>query len=419
MTQIAISAVRKERFEFQNDAGERLAGLLERPEGSIAAVALFAHCFTCSKDIAAASRISRALATNGIAVLRFDFTGLGHSDGEFANTNFSSNVEDLRCAADALREQLDPPQLLVGHSLGGAAVLAVAGDIPEVKAVATIGAPSDPSHVAHLLKDNRAQIETEGQAEVALAGRTFTIKRQFLTDIESHRLAERIRSMRKALLIMHSPVDEIVAIDNASEIFLAARHPKSFISLDKADHLLTKRADSEYVAATIGAWARRYLLGSDSDDQVASPRPRVDQGELLVVEQDGKFAQDVYTGKHHFRADEPSTYGGKDSGPSPYEFLLAALGTCTAMTVRMYATRKKLDLARVSVRLKHDRIHAHDCEHCETREGRIDRIERSLELSGDISDDQRNDLLRIADRCPVHRTLLSEIDIQTRLDKPD
>ncbi len=260
MNQVAVSEVRKERFEFQNDAGERLAGLLERPEGDIAAYAVFAHCFTCSKDIAAASRISRALAAHGIAVLRFDFTGLGHSDGEFANTNFSTNVADLRSAAQAVHEQLGAPGLLIGHSLGGAAVLAVAGDIPETQAVVTIGAPSSPAHVARLLKDKQAEIEAEGEAEVNLAGRTFTIKRQFLRDIDSQRLAERIRTMHKALLIMHSPVDEIVAIDNASEIFLAARHPKSFISLDKADHLLTRRADSEYVAVTIAAWVRRYLL---------------------------------------------------------------------------------------------------------------------------------------------------------------
>ncbi len=417
MNQDAVSGSRRERFEFQNDAGERLAGLLERPEGNIAAYALFAHCFTCSKDIAAASRISRALTAHGIAVLRFDFTGLGHSEGEFANTNFSTNVADLHSAAEAVRERLGPPGLLIGHSLGGAAVLAVAGDIPETQAVVTIGAPSDPAHVAHLLKDKQTEIEAEGEAEVELAGRTFTIKRQFLRDIQSQRLAERIRTMRKPLLIMHSPVDEIVGIDNASEIFLAARHPKSFISLDKADHLLTRRADSQYVAVTIGAWARRYLL--EAEGTAASSRPRVPRGEILVQEHDARFAQDVYTDKHSLRADEPSSYGGKDGGPSPYELLLAALGTCTAMTVRMYATRKKLNLARVAVRLKHDRIHAEDCEHCETREGRMDRIERSLELVGDLSDDQRDDVLRIADRCPVHRTLKSEIDIQTRLGPPD
>ncbi len=417
MNQVAVSEIRRERFEFQNDAGERLAGLLERPEGNIAAYALFAHCFTCSKDIAAASRISRALTAHGIAVLRFDFTGLGHSEGEFANTNFSTNVADLRSAAEAVREQLGAPGLLIGHSLGGAAVLAVAGDIPEARAVVTIGAPSDPAHIAHLLKDNQAEIESEGEAEVNLAGRTFTIKRQFLHDIESQRLAERIRTMRKALLIMHSPVDEIVAIDNASEIFLAARHPKSFISLDDADHLLTRRADSQYVAVTIGAWARRYLL--DGESEAPPSRPRVADGELLVQERDAKFAQDVYTDRHHLRADEPLRYGGKDSGPSPYELLLAALGTCTAMTVRMYAAHKKIPLAHVAVRLKHGKIHADDCEHCETREGRIDRIERNIELAGDLSDEQRSHILRIADRCPVHRTLHSEIDIQTRLNEPD
>jgi putative redox protein len=387
MNQVAVSQVTKERFEFRNDSGEQLAGLLERPDGEIASYALFAHCFTCSKDIAAASRISRALASRGIAVLRFDFTGLGHSEGEFANTNFSTNVADLRRAAEAVREKLGAPELLIGHSLGGAAVLAVAGEIPDARAVVTIGAPSDPAHVAHLLKDKHVEIEAEGEAEVDLAGRSFKIKRQFLR------------------------------IDNAAEIFLAARHPKSFVSLDKADHLLTRRADSEYVATAIGAWASRYLL--DADEVATPPRPRVAPGELLVQERDAKFAQDVYTEKHHLRADEPASYGGKDSGPTPYELLLAAFGTCTAMTVRMYATRKSLNLTRVGVRLKHDKIHAEDCEHCETREGRIDRIERSLELAGDLTADERGDLLRIADRCPVHRTLNSEIDIQTRLDESD
>jgi len=403
MNQVAKSEVRKERFEFRNGEGELLAGLLERPDGAIGACALFAHCFTCSKDIAAASRISRALAGQGVAVLRFDFTGLGNSEGDFANTNFSTNVADLRSAAEAMGEQLGGPDLLIGHSLGGAAVLAVAGDIVAAKAVVTIGAPSEPAHVARLLKDKQSEIETEGEAEVLLAGRTFTIKRHFLRDIESQQLGERIRNMRKALLIMHSPVDEIVAIDNASAIFSAALHPKSFISLDKADHLLTRRADSEYVATAIGAWASRYVLASVGTS--TSSRPRVADGEVLVREHDAKFAQDVYTDRHYLRADEPTNYGGQDSGASPYELLLAALGTCTSMTIRMYAARKKIDLARVAVRLKHDKIHAVDCEHCETREGRVDRIERSLELDGQLSDEVRNDLLRIADRCPVHRTL--------------
>lgn len=417
MNQVSISRARKERFEFPNDAGEKLVGLLERPAGDIAACAVFAHCFTCSKDIAAAARISRALSEQGIAVLRFDFTGLGHSEGEFANTNFSTNVADLLSAANAVRERLGPPELLIGHSLGGAAVLAVAADVHDASAVVTIGAPGDPAHVAHLFKNKRDEIEAEGEAEVTLAGRTFTIKRQFLRDIEVHRLAERIRSMRKALLVMHSPIDAIVGVDNAAAIFEAALHPKSFVSLDSADHLLTRRADSEYVATIIGAWARRYLLGAD--ESATPPRPQVAAGGLVVRERDGRFAQDIHTDRHSLRADEPESHGGSDSGPTPYELLLAALGTCTAMTLRMYATRKRLDLARVSVRLRHDKIHAEDCEHCETRDGRVDRIERSLELEGDLSEEQRDDLLRIADRCPVHRTLTSEIDIQTRLGASD
>lgn len=417
MNQVAFSEVRKERFEFENPAGQKLAGLLERPEGEVAAFALFAHCFTCSKDIAAASRIARALASSGIAVLRFDFTGLGHSEGEFANTNFSSNVADLVSAAAALRKRHEAPRLLIGHSLGGAAVLAVAGDIPEAKAVVTIGAPGDPAHVAHLLKEKREEIESEGEARVELAGRTFTIKRQFLDDIAAQRLAERIGAMHKALLVMHSPIDEIVGIDNAAEIFLAAKHPKSFISLDKADHLLTRRADSEYVATTIAAWARRYIL--DAEDPATMPRPEVPDGELLVVERDGKFAQDIYTDRHTLRADEPTRLGGADSGPSPYELLLAALGSCTAMTLRMYAGHKRIPLERITVRLRHGKIHAQDCASCETQDGKIDRIERDIALLGELSEEQRAGLLRIADRCPVHRTLDSEIDVQTRLQTPD
>ncbi len=413
MNSLTSTDVTREKLTFENREGAKLAALLERPSTKPAAYALFAHCFTCSKDIAAASRISRALAAHGIAVLRFDFTGLGNSEGDFANTNFSSNVSDLVCAADQLKKQYEAPSLLVGHSLGGAAVLAAASEIKEAKAVVTIGAPADPAHVSHLFESSRAEIESQGSAVVNLAGRKFEIKKQFLDDIASQSLKDRIKKLRKALLIFHSPVDDIVGIDNASAIFQAALHPKSFISLDKADHLLSKRVDSEYVAATISAWAGRYVLAEESAN--AEERPKVADGEVLVREDDRAFAQDIFTDQHHLRADEPASYGGTDSGPSPYEYLLAGLGACTAMTVRMYAKHKSLALERVSVRLRNDKIHAKDCEECETREGRIDRIEREIKLDGDLTDEQRKRLMEIADRCPVHRTLHSEIDIQSKM----
>lgn len=413
MNSLTLTEVAREKLAFKNREGETLAALLERPSSKPAAYALFAHCFTCSKDIAAASRISRALAAHGIAVMRFDFTGLGNSEGDFANTNFSSNVSDLICAADHLRNKYEAPSLLVGHSLGGAAVLAAAGEIKEAKAVVTIGAPADPAHVSHLFESSRTEIESKGSAVVNLAGRQFEIKKQFLEDIAAQPLQDRIRRLRKALLIFHSPVDDIVGIDNASAIFQAALHPKSFISLNKADHLLSQKVDSEYVAATISAWAGRYVLAGKVDDPGA--RPKLEDGEVLVREDDRAFAQDVFTDRHHLRADEPASYGGTDSGPSPYEYLLAGLGACTAMTVRMYAKQKSFSLDRVSVKLRHDKIHAADCADCETREGRIDRIERDIKLEGDLSDDQRRRLMEIADRCPVHRTLHSEIDIQSRM----
>jgi len=408
------AALRRERLEFANAGGARLAGLLESPPSAPLAYALFAHCFTCSKDVAAASRISRALAARGIATVRFDFTGLGNSEGDFANTDFSSNVQDLLAAVAHLRETREAPKLLVGHSLGGAAVLAAAADVAEATAVVTIGAPADPAHVAHLFDAERETIEREGEARVTLAGRSFTIRRQFLDDVRGQRLGARIRAMRKALLVFHSPGDEIVGVDNAAAIFEAALHPKSFVSLDRADHLLSRAADSEYVAATIAAWASRYVTGEPA---AAAPRPAVAEGEVLVRERDHRFTQDVLTAHHELRADEPRGAGGADRGPSPYELLLAALGTCTAMTLRMYADRKAIPLAHVEVRLAHDRIHAEDCAGCETREGRVERIRRTVHLEGEaLGREDRERLLAIADRCPVHRTLGSEIRIETSAD---
>jgi uncharacterized OsmC-like protein/alpha/beta superfamily hydrolase len=404
--------VSSRKVTFTGALGEPLAARLDAPPGEPRAFALFAHCFTCSKDIFAASRIASALAERGIAVLRFDFTGLGASGGDFANTNFSSNVGDLVAAADWLRQNHAAPSLLIGHSLGGAAVLAAAPRIAEARAVATIGAPADPEHVAHHFAPVRDEIEAEGEAEVSLAGRTFRIKKQFLDDIAETKLTDAIGHMRKALIVFHGPRDEIVGIDNASKIFLAAKHPKSFISLDDADHLLTRHEDAIYVADVLAAWASRYL-----DEPAAAADDRtLEHGEVLVEEtRQGKFTNKVTAGAHTIIVDEPASVGGLDTGMNPYDLLLAALGGCTSITLRMYAERKGLPLDKVAVRLTHKKIHASDCDDCETKEGKIDLIDRELEIVGDLDEAQRQRLLEIADKCPVHRTLHSENKIVTHL----
>jgi putative redox protein len=399
-----------ERFDFFNGSGQRLAGLLDKPAGEARAYALFAHCFTCGKDVHAAKRIAEALTALGIGVLRFDFTGLGSSEGEFANTTFSSNVTDLVAAADELRKSKRAPAILIGHSLGGAAVLAAAAQVPEARAVVTIAAPSDPVHVAGLFKDRLAEIEARGEIEVTLAGRPFRIRRAFLDDVAEQQLSGRIAALGKALLIFHSPTDDIVGIDNAGRIFAAARHPKSFISLAGADHLLSRKSDAAYVANVIAAWGERYLdmLPQEMADGAG------EAGLVTVREtRQGRLQQEIEAGAHRFLADEPVAVGGDDSGPNPYDLLLAALGACTAMTLHLYAERKALPLDRAIVRLRHGRIHAADCESCETKEGMIDRIERGIVLEGTLDAQQRARLLEIADKCPVHRTLTSEVDIRT------
>lgn len=396
-----------DRIEFPGGSGDLLAAKLDRPPGRPRAWALFAHCFTCSKDFVASRRLAQALAERGIGVLRFDFTGLGSSAGDFANTNFSSSVEDLVRAAEWLRRNHEAPRILVGHSLGGAAVLAAAGRIPEAVAVATIGAPADPEHVAGMLAEQRDEIEARGEAEVLLAGRSFRIRKQFLDDLAASKL-EDLADLNKALLVMHSPVDNVVGIENASRIFLAARHPKSFISLDGADHLLTRPADAAWTADLVAAWAARFLPAEPEAE-----RPE-DDGEVLVQETgEGTYANVVRVGPHVLAADEPPSVGGNDTGPSPYGYLLASLGSCTSMTVRMYANRKGWPLERVGVRLRHEKIHARDCEACETETGKIDRIEREITLEGALDAEQRQRLLEIADRCPVHRTLHSEVAVET------
>lgn len=398
--------MRSQKIEFTGSQGEKLAARLELPDGDIWTYALFAHCFTCGKDVVAASRISRALTEFGIAVLRFDFTGLGGSAGDFANTNFSSNIDDLVLAADHLRAKSSAPTVLIGHSLGGAAVIAAAHRIPEVRAVATIGALADPAHVLHLIGDSHAEIADKGEADVVLAGRKFCIRKQFLDDIAEQPQAQRIRNLKAALLVMHSPTDEYVGIENARRIFDAAHHPKSFIALDGANHLLTTREDADYVANVLATWVTRYAVKTDQPEE----------GRVVVAENgDGPFGQRVTVGHHVLTADEPAPVGN-DSGPTPYDLLLAALGACTSMTLRMYADRKQWPLKQVSVHLHHSRIHAEDCADCETKTGMLDRIDRRIHIEGDLSPEQRQRLLEIADKCPVHRTLHSEIEIRTTAD---
>jgi len=400
-----------ERFEFVGGGGQPLSGRIHMPAVEPIACAVFAHCFTCSKESRAAVHISAALAEKGIATLRFDFTGLGESEGEFGGTTFSHNVNDIVAAAAALREAYGAPALLVGHSLGGSGVLAAAGQIPEAVGVATIGAPFDPKHVARLFDASLEEIETSGQADVDLGGRQFTIRKSFLEDLQKHCNAERIGSLEKALVVFHSPQDNVVGIDNARLIYQAARHPKSFVSLDGADHLLGRRSDSRYVADVLAAWASRYLPEQPPED-VPEDTP---EGEVIVEGKTTGFLQRIQARHLTFSADEPLDKGGTNLGPNPYELLLAGLGACTSMTLKMYAGRKEWPLDAVRVTLRHDRVHAQDCEDCEKETGMIDVIDKKLELEGDLSDEQRDRLLDISARCPVHRTLLNEIKIRSEL----
>ncbi|MFW2388911.1 MAG: alpha/beta fold hydrolase [Polyangiales bacterium] len=360
-----------ERFEFTGKRGQRLSGRIHLPAVEPVAWAVFVHCFTCSKDSRAARWVSAALAEQGIATLRFDFTGLGESDGTFDGAAFSGDVDDIVSAADALRNAGRAPALLVGHSRGGTAALAAAAEIPEVVGIATIGSPFDAEKVS----------------------------------------AERIGSLRKALLVFHSPQDQVVGIDDARLIFQAARHPKSFISLDGADHLLGRGSDAKYVAQVLASWAGRYL-----PEQQAPEIPEDAPEGLVVVE--GKttgFLQRIQARNLVFASDEPLDQGGTNLGPSPYELLLAGLGACTSMTLKLYAGRKEWPLEGVRVTLRHDRVHATDCEDCEKDTGMIDLIEKKLELEGELSEKQRERLLAISARCPVHRTLLNEIKIRSEL----
>ncbi|MCG7521309.1 bifunctional alpha/beta hydrolase/OsmC family protein [Ruegeria sp. Ofav3-42] len=399
-----------ERITFAGHDGNQLAARLDLPDGPVLATALFAHCFTCSKDIPAARRIAARLAAMGIAVLRFDFTGLGHSGGEFANTTFTSNVEDLIAASHYLAGRNMAPALLIGHSLGGAAVLRARSGIPSVKAVVTLGAPADPGHVAHHFEDALPEITREGAADVMLGGRPFRIGKAFVDDISETALLPAVADLKAALLVLHAPRDETVSIDNASTIFLAAKHPKSFVTLDDADHLITRAADAEYAADVIAAWVTRYVKLCPP-----APPPGAPEGVVRVTEADPSgFLQDIQSGpRHHAVADEPASYGGTDRGMSPYGFVSSGLGACTSMTIRMYARRKRWPLNGVTVDVCHNKVHAQDAGLA--NEGKVDQFRRKIRLEGPLTLEQRARLMEIADKCPVHRTLEGSAQITTEL----
>lgn len=402
--------MRTRSIEFRNDEGHTLAGVIDEPAGRPRAWALFAHCFTCTRQSKAAVHIARALADEGYAVLRFDFTGLGQSGGDFAETNFSANVADVLAAVRFMGEEYESPQLLVGHSLGGTAVLEAARELDTVRAVATIGSPADPQHVLDLLGSDREKIEEEGEAVVDLGGRPFRIRRQFLEDLEGQDLPESIRELRRPLLILHSPVDTVVGIDNATSLFRHAVHPKSFVSLDQADHLMTEGRDSRYAGRVLATWAEKYL-GIDRPMM----RLGAEAGEAVSRTGASGFRSDVSLSGHSLIADEPEDYGGTNMGPTPYDLLSGALATCTGMTLRMYADHKKLPLESVTVSVRHDKIHAKDCEDCEQEDGRVDEFRRELRIEGDLTDEQRERMKQIADRCPVHKSLHGEIRVKTEL----
>ncbi len=400
-----------QKIVFPNSKGERLAARLDLPaDEKPVAYAIFAHCFTCTKNLKAVVNINRALARESIAVLRFDFTGLGESEGEFEETNFTTNVADLVAAARFLEDSYEAPKLLIGHSLGGAAVLRAAELIPSCVSVATIAAPAEVSHFRKALGATLEEIEQEGFVEVQLGGKTFKITKQFVDDLERTRMEQSIRTLKRPLLVLHSPADEVVGIENALQIFQEADFPKAFVSLDGADHLLSRHEDSLYAASILAAWSRKYL-------DIPMPEVAEEVTDNRVIVRTGKvgYHTEILARGHHLVADEPIALGGSNTGPNPYDYLLAALGACTSVTLRMYSDRKAWPLDGIVVRLKHEKIHAEDCQDCETKSGKLDRIEREIELIGPLDGGQRMRLFEIADMCPVHRTLQSKIIIKSKL----
>ena len=400
---------KSQKITFDNDSGHELSAFLELPADTRPyAYAIFAHVFTGNKSLTATRHIARGLTQNGIAVLRFDFTGLGESEGDFADTNFSSNVKDLLAAANFLEENYEAPSILIGHSLGGAAVIFASSQLDSIKAVATVGAPSDPEHVTHLLRDKVDDIIKLGKAKVNIGGRTFMIKKQFLEDLQNKNMFEILKQLKKPIMVLHSPQDNVVEIDNAAQIYHAAFHPKSFVSLDGADHMLTNKGDATYAGDMIANWVMRYI---------EVPKKPVLKTDSSVVAKLGDvgFAAEIRAGEHGLIADEGEDVGGEDFGPSPYQYLSVALASCTVMTLQMYARRKKWPLENVLVHIDYDKRYVEDCKNCPDETNRIDVFRRKIVLEGDLDEAQTQRLMEIADKCPVHRTLHSAIEIESVL----
>lgn len=405
-----------ERITFTNPSGQMLSARLDLPEGGCRFYALYVHCFTCSKDLLPASRICRFLAAQGIGVLRFDMTGLGASEGDFAETNFETNIGDILSAVEAMTRASKEPSLLIGHSLGGTAAIVASGHIPSLKAVVSINAPSHPRHVKKRFLDQEDKIVKEGSAEVMVEGRPFVIKKHFLEALEETDMQTILQNLTVPLLVMQAPDDSIVHQQNGFDLFAAAKNPKSFCALPGADHLLTDLKSSEYVASMIKAWSAPYIAethGTLSSSPIES---------VVVAEnKKGKFTQDVTWGEHIFRADEPvEIAGGLGTGPSPYDFLTAALGACTSMTLRMYADLKKIPVEHISVRVQHHKEDRPEEKEILTtlplkKPDQMDVFSREISIEGPVTAEQKASLLTIAEKCPVHKTLSRRSEIVTKL----
>ncbi|MDO6738848.1 bifunctional alpha/beta hydrolase/OsmC family protein [Wenyingzhuangia sp. 2_MG-2023] len=401
--------MKTKNISFKNSKGILLSAKLELPADQHPdAYAIFAHCFTCNKNLTAVRNISKALTQNGFGVLLFDFTGLGQSEGDFSETNFTSNIQDLEDVSEYMTQELQAPKLIVGHSLGGAAAIFAGKNISSIQAIATIGAPSSPQHIQHLFKNDIEKIEANGKAIVTIGGRSFPISKQLIDDISKTNMHEVVKTLRKPLLLLHSPQDTVVGIHNASEIYAQAMHPKSFVSLDGADHLLSNKEDSLYAGQIIAHWGSRYI------DKSTEKKLKTSEQVVARIGNNG-FTTDIIAAGHSLTADEPENVGGNNFGPSPYNLLLSSLGACTAMTLRMYADRKQWDLEEVIVHLSHNKDYAQDCKECDQPKSKIDLIEKRIELIGNLDETQKKRLLEIADKCPVHKTLHQPVSVTTTL----